>query len=121
MLGLLEAHPFSNAIEYWASSKVLTRTSPGVHPVAAECMVSPAKTPTHPPCNRHDKPRNTVVNQEALRFNKLLLRVRASLVDIGRLSECLLEFVISCLHMLFFKGRLIEPWVSSHLFLRSEA
>lgn len=29
-------------------------------------------------------PRNTVVNQEALRFNKLLIRVRASLVDIGK-------------------------------------
>lgn len=27
---------------------------------------------------------NTVVNQEALRFNKLLIRVRASLVDIGK-------------------------------------
>ena len=35
-----------------------------------------------------------MVNQEALRFNKLLLRVRASLVDIGRLSERLLEFTI---------------------------
>lgn len=28
--------------------------------------------------------RNTVVNQEALRFNKLLIRVRSSLVDIGK-------------------------------------
>lgn len=34
------------------------------------------------PSVRH--PRNTVVNQEALRFNKLLIRVRASLVDIGK-------------------------------------
>lgn len=40
-------------------------------------LVPSALSPAYPP-------RNTVVNQEALRFNKLLIRVRATLVDIGK-------------------------------------
>ncbi|CAE7939948.1 DNAH7, partial [Symbiodinium necroappetens] len=56
------------------STKFLTEVRP---PFDTEWLV--AKYPTD-----YNESMNTVVNQEALRFNKLLLRVRASLVDIGK-------------------------------------
>eukprot|EP00434_Breviolum_minutum_P012044 symbB.v1.2.010619.t2/scaffold696.1/size260109/12 len=56
------------------SSKFLHDIRP---PFDTEWLV--AKYPTD-----YNESMNTVVNQEALRFNKLLIRVRASLVDIGK-------------------------------------
>ena len=56
--------------------------------------------------------RNTVVNQEALRFNKLLVRVRASLVDIGKAVKGLVIMGADRVRLFFSIAGLLEM---SHL------